>query len=195
MIIFLNGTSSAGKTTLSRALQQAYPTPLLYLGVDLFCGLLPAKYLWYAEQADQGVAIKKDENGTVRVVSGPIGKHLFETVPHIARTFVDRGHDLIIDEVLDRPEYFEHYQSVLSGHPLYFIKVHASNDMLDQREKDRGDRTIGMARSQAQVVHNHGYEYDFAVNTGTCSPEQCAQQIIAFIEQHPAQPLRRAHHR
>ena len=41
MIILLNGSSSAGKTTLTRALQQHHKNPLLALGIDLFCDMLP----------------------------------------------------------------------------------------------------------------------------------------------------------
>ena len=35
-VIILNGGSSAGKTTLARALQSALPGPWLLLGIDLF---------------------------------------------------------------------------------------------------------------------------------------------------------------
>lgn len=42
-IIVLNGTSSAGKTSLATALQDALlPTPYLSLGFDLFMAMLPA---------------------------------------------------------------------------------------------------------------------------------------------------------
>jgi chloramphenicol 3-O-phosphotransferase len=34
VIILLNGTSSAGKTTLAKALQDALPTPYLVIGID-----------------------------------------------------------------------------------------------------------------------------------------------------------------
>lgn len=41
-IILLNGTVSAGKTTLARALQEVMAEPYLYLGADFpFCGGRP----------------------------------------------------------------------------------------------------------------------------------------------------------
>ncbi|MBS0585452.1 MAG: hypothetical protein JSR76_04015 [Verrucomicrobia bacterium] len=36
MIIFLNGTSSAGKTSVAKKIQELYPEPLLHMGIDSF---------------------------------------------------------------------------------------------------------------------------------------------------------------
>jgi chloramphenicol 3-O phosphotransferase len=42
-IIYLNGPSSAGKTTLARALQERLPEPYLYLSIDTLIELMPSK--------------------------------------------------------------------------------------------------------------------------------------------------------
>ena len=44
-IVLLNGTSSSGKTTLVRALQDRLPDPWLELGIDRFVFALPRRYL------------------------------------------------------------------------------------------------------------------------------------------------------
>ena len=44
-MIVLNGGSSAGKSSLARALQDTLPGPWLTLGVDTFIGTLPASML------------------------------------------------------------------------------------------------------------------------------------------------------
>jgi len=44
-IIFLNGTSSSGKSTLIKGLQAALDEPFLELGLDKFIWMLPKRYL------------------------------------------------------------------------------------------------------------------------------------------------------
>lgn len=45
VLILLNGTSSAGKTTLAKALQDALPTPYLLVGIDTVVFALPGRYV------------------------------------------------------------------------------------------------------------------------------------------------------
>ena len=44
-IIFINGTSSSGKTSIVRALQDMLKEPYLEAGIDKFIWMLPARYL------------------------------------------------------------------------------------------------------------------------------------------------------
>jgi chloramphenicol 3-O-phosphotransferase len=43
-IIFLNGTSSAGKTTLAHAIQEESQQPYLLAGIDSFFAMVPEKW-------------------------------------------------------------------------------------------------------------------------------------------------------
>ena len=43
-IIFLNGVSSSGKTTLAKSLQERLTEPFFWLASDTFIGMLPEKY-------------------------------------------------------------------------------------------------------------------------------------------------------
>lgn len=40
-IIYLNGPSSSGKTTLAKALQHAFEEPFLHVGIDKIIGWMP----------------------------------------------------------------------------------------------------------------------------------------------------------
>jgi chloramphenicol 3-O phosphotransferase len=51
-IIILNGTSSAGKTSILTALQSILAEPYLHAGLDTFCKMLPLRYLWGPEWAE-----------------------------------------------------------------------------------------------------------------------------------------------
>ncbi len=42
-IIYINGPSSSGKTTLAKALQQEFDQPFLHIGIDRVIGMMPEK--------------------------------------------------------------------------------------------------------------------------------------------------------
>ena len=61
-IIYLNGPSSSGKTTLAKALQQAFEEPFLRVAVDHIIGWMPEKVNdWTGKEAPLGYSWKKSE--------------------------------------------------------------------------------------------------------------------------------------
>lgn len=44
-IIYINGPSSSGKTTLAKALQQVFDQPFLHIGIDRVIGMMPVKFI------------------------------------------------------------------------------------------------------------------------------------------------------
>ena len=74
--------------------------------------------------------------------------------------------------------------------PAYFVAVRCPLDVLEQREQQRQDRTLGQARAQLDLVHAHGV-YDLEVDTSLASPEQCAQQVVELLQSgNPPQAFR-----
>jgi chloramphenicol 3-O phosphotransferase len=51
-------------------------------------------------------------------------------------------------------------------------------DVLEERERKRGDRDIGLARWLYDRVHQ-GIRYDLEIDTSFADPAKCAQQIRA----------------
>ncbi len=45
-ILFLNGTSSSGKTSLIKAIQEKFDEPFLDMGLDKFIWMLPKRYFY-----------------------------------------------------------------------------------------------------------------------------------------------------
>jgi chloramphenicol 3-O phosphotransferase len=64
--------------------------------------------------------------------------------------------------------------------PAYLIGVRCSLEVLEQRERERRDRTLGQARAQFERVHAHGL-YDFEVDTSTDSLADCTSQIATYL--------------
>jgi chloramphenicol 3-O phosphotransferase len=54
--------------------------------------------------------------------------------------------------------------------------VHAPLNVLEERERQRGDRLIGLARWQYDRVHE-GMTYDLEVDTASVSALECAELI------------------
>jgi chloramphenicol 3-O phosphotransferase len=91
------------------------------------------------------------------------------------------GNHVIADHVLVEPAWLRECIHVFGELPAFFVGVRCPLDVLEQREKERRNRTWGQAKAQFGVVHAHG-TYDLEVDTSISSPEECARQIKARIE-------------
>jgi chloramphenicol 3-O phosphotransferase len=91
-----------------------------------------------------------------------------------------QGNNLIIDEVMLGADDRADYDQLLAEFALFVVGVFAPLDVLEERERQRGDRMIGLARWQYKRVHA-GITYDFVVNTCTLSPMECPERIKARL--------------
>ncbi|MBT4594291.1 hypothetical protein HOD08_00220 [bacterium] len=189
MFIFLNGTSSSGKTSIARALQRLYPTPLLYSGIDAFFNMVPEKYVGRQDDARVGYFFQEsqDEHGPITYMhSGSEGQKMHSAMAYYIRMFLEAGNDMVIDEVLvGGKEGLEWYRKALGTHAGYFIGVKCKLDEVQQRERKRTDRHQNHARPQFKVVHSHGLQYDVEVDTTELSPEAAARKIYNYVKKAP----------
>ncbi|WP_205128715.1 phosphotransferase-like protein [Burkholderia ubonensis] len=65
---------------------------------------------------------------------------------------------------------------MLSGFNLLVVGVVAPLEVIEERERNRGDREIGLARWQYQRVHAD-MKYDLVVDTSVCTPREAALHI------------------
>jgi chloramphenicol 3-O phosphotransferase len=72
----------------------------------------------------------------------------------------------------------------LQGYDVTLVEVRCSLDELEQRERERGDRPVGLARSQ-EIVYAHG-EHDIAVDTTSAGPQECAVTIVNSLSAVPS---------
>lgn len=96
-IILLNGTTSAGKTTIGRALQEVMDDPWLLSGFDHFQAALPPGFVTIAEALDETSEglLAIDGDGSLREIrSGPfatITENPNETFPGVLAVYDDGG--------------------------------------------------------------------------------------------------------
>jgi len=164
-IIFLNGVSSAGKSTLAKALQDSLDEPYYLLANDTFCDMSPEKF------------IDIDIMGTYRrALSG---------LHHTIRAFSDAGIHTIVDHVMVKSDAcLGECLELLHDHPVLFVHVTCPLEELRRRELERGDRGIGQAESQLAGLEPQDTIYDITVDTFHQAAEECAQQIRAAVA-HP----------
>ena len=79
------------------------------------------------------------------------------------------GINVIVDEVLLGEDDWKGWQDQLGGLDVMWVAVTPDLDVVEQRERDRNDRMIGLARSQHDVVHRHAV-YDVRVDTAVMDP-------------------------
>ncbi|MBI2257119.1 MAG: chloramphenicol phosphotransferase [Proteobacteria bacterium] len=173
-IIILNGVGSVGKTSIAKALQEITPTPLLHVSMDVFCEMLPPAYFDHPDGM-RFVIEEADGKPSVAIHSGPVIERLMDGMRHAIAALASRGNDLIVDDVMlgDEPD---EYRRLLAPYRVHWVGVMAGLDLLEAREKSRGDRMIGLARWQFDRVHA-GRHYDLEIDTGDLTAEQAAKRI------------------
>jgi len=192
-LILVNGPSSAGKTTLCRALQAAIEQPYLVVGFDDFIFMSASRYYRGADTAQQserdkwtalGAELVKtsppDAPVSVTARFGPVFRCLLNAIAPTVRTLIDHGNPVIFDHVLHDRSMYESYLAATVGLDVFTVGVTCPLDVLERRERERGDRVLGRARGLAEVVHSF-CTYDIMVDTGVMTTEACVKKILDVL--------------
>ncbi|GID43109.1 hypothetical protein Aca07nite_03840 [Actinoplanes capillaceus] len=86
------------------------------------------------------------------------------------------GNDVIMDHPLSERWRVADLLETLAGYDVTLVEVRCSPEELERRDRERGDRPIGLALSQTLVYANG--EFDIVVDTTATSPEECAKRIV-----------------
>lgn len=170
-VVFLNGTSSSGKTTLAKALQERLPEPYMYVSLDNFFHMYPEKYLNPTNQDEAMILARL----IPAVVSG-----FHKSIASLAQS----GNHILVDHVLEENGWLNECVENWKGLEVLFVGVKCPLEIAEQRERERGNRNIGTARYQLERVHAHGL-YDIEVDTSVLNVEECVTRITALINDKP----------
>ena len=173
-IVLLNGVGSAGKGSIAKALQTITTEPFLHVEMDAFLQMLPAASFGHPDGLTFET-VQEDGRPSVIIRTGPVAERAFRGMRHAVAAMAAQGNNLIVDDVLLGSEKAQ-YPELLSAFDLFLVGVFAPLDVLEARERQRGDRLVGLARWQYDRVHKD-MTYDLEVDTGSATPMECATLI------------------
>ncbi|MFD6877713.1 MULTISPECIES: chloramphenicol phosphotransferase CPT [unclassified Streptomyces] len=172
-VIVLNGGSSSGKSGIVRCLQDVLPDPWLALGTDTLVDAMPASM----RASDAGIEFAPDGAVTVGPAFRTLEAAWIAGVAAMARA----GARVIVDEVfLGGADSQRRWQQALRDVRVLWVGVRCDGAVAAGREVARGDRVVGMAVSQAELVHR-GVTYDLEVDTTHAEALECARTIAAHV--------------
>jgi chloramphenicol 3-O phosphotransferase len=160
-IIFLNGTSSSGKSSIAEELLRILDTPYFHLPVDAFNAMRARRDL-APEQLE--IVLERTVLGFHRAVAG----------------MAAAGNDIVVDHVLRERSWLLDCLTLFAPYDVVFVGVRCPLLELERRERVRGDRQPGRAAYQFDRVHSHGL-YDVECDTSTSTPQDCAAQITTIL--------------
>jgi len=172
----LNGTSSSGKSSLAKALQDLMEAPYLHVCVDTFEEMVPSR-----PEVPDGSA------------EHPVFNRMLSGFHHSIAALARCGNNLIVDHVLiqetESANWVTECLSLIAEFEVSLIGVHCPLDELERREEARGDRPDGLARWQFPRMHGR-VAYDLEVDTSQGTPSECAKQIGDALRHCPRSGLR-----
>ncbi|MFC5642904.1 chloramphenicol phosphotransferase CPT family protein [Kitasatospora cinereorecta] len=165
LIIFLNGTSSSGKSSVAKELLATLDGASFHLPVDAFHAMR-SKH-GYTE-ADLPEVLRRTWMGFHRAVAG----------------MAAAGNTVVVDHLFSQPWRLDDCLALFPAEDVVLVGLHCPLDELERRERERGDRPPGLAAQQIGPVHSHGV-YDLEVDTSVLSPAECARRIRDFLPDRP----------
>lgn len=158
VILYINGVSSAGKSSACRYLMSLLRQPAIYLSLDQFHNALCDTYA-----TDDWKLYNKECYGLHRT----------------AKVWHSLGLNVVIDNVLETEKLAQDAVTVLPD--AVFVGFHASLETLLAREKLRQRHHYKLVRYQFERVHQH-VAYALEIDTEKSSAEQIAEQLYQFIQ-------------
>ncbi|MCB1118719.1 MAG: methyltransferase domain-containing protein [Chlamydiia bacterium] len=185
-IIFINGPSSTGKSTLAKALQDNLEMPFLHIGVDKIIEMMPDKLNnWEGGEAPLGFSWKPSEdpvgNPTQTLNVGPFAEKMLQTYKEVVLTLAKMGHYILVDNVSFGKEELDPWRETLKDYPVLYVGLHTPLPILEEREKMRPNRIGGSARDQYFRTHK-GVTYDIEFDTSQVPLELIVDTIKKHLQ-------------
>ncbi len=168
-VIFLNGVTSCGKTTVAECVKAMCSEPVYVFSNDIFHNMVSQR------------VYEKHESAFWHFVADTITAQYYA-----ARGCVDAGFTVLIDGMLlDLPEYVERFgrrnielvNGIFAGCDFTLIDLTCPADELRRRNIARGDRGVNQSDEQLSFM-TKDYRADLTFDVMTVMPDETAEAIL-----------------
>ncbi len=168
-LIFLNGVTSCGKTTVAECLKAMCSEPVYVFSNDIFHNMVSER------------AYRNHESAFWNFVADTITAQYYA-----ARGCVDAGFTVLIDGMLlDLPEYVDRFgkrnielvNEIFRGCDFTLIDLTCPPDELRRRNIARGDRGVNQSDEQLSFMTKE-YPADLTFDVMTVMPDETAEAIL-----------------
>jgi chloramphenicol 3-O phosphotransferase len=165
LVIFLNGTSSSGKSSIAAELLPILDEPYFHLPVDAFHAMRSPVPI---DPGHLDTVLHRTWRGYHRAIAG----------------MAAAGNNVVVDHILSAEWRLRDCLSLFVPEDVVLVGVHCPPEELERRERDRADRPRGLAAAQLKQVHAHGV-YDIECDTSRWDAGECARRIRDFLPGRP----------
>jgi len=168
-VIFLNGVTSCGKTTVAECVKAMCSEPVYVFSNDIFHNMVSPR------------VYEKHESAFWHFVADTITAQYYA-----ARGCADAGFTVLIDGMLlDLPEYIERFgkrnielvNEIFAGCDFTLIDLTCPPDELRRRNIARGDRGVNQSDEQLSFMTKE-YHADLTFDVMTTMPDETAEAIL-----------------
>jgi chloramphenicol 3-O phosphotransferase len=146
----------------------------MLIGIDDVLSKLPVQWLDLGLADGRGVHSRDglwfdDTERGLRLRVGPRGRRLLDAYHRWVSDAVRAGMNVIVDDVVVDRATYDNWCDVLGDLEPTWVAVRCAPEITEARERERGDRPVGMASAQRDIVHAD-IDYAVQIDTGELSP-------------------------
>lgn len=182
LVLVLDGPTMVGRTTTLHALQRAWPQvrsgPLLEAGLDAAVHSFGPTAARWAELVLPSVPPSDAEQP--RVTWGPLGRELVAGMHRVAAAWARSGMDVAMDHSLFNHATVVDLHAALEGLEVVHVGLVCDPDVLDDREREVGSPTRGLAVAQLRA-HRAEVRPDLVLDTTEATTEELVEVILDVV--------------
>jgi len=181
-LVLIVGTSSSGKTSVSRVLQKMFDDHYLLASTDAFFQMV---------NPDWGGGLAKPlshkgfryirEGSKLRVFPGSVGLRLLAGITQAMRTLLDEGVNIVYDEMIQTDAHWEMWKKVLGQVDATVVHLYADIDVLNVREEGRGRAPKLHGLAHGHLALNDVAPVDISIDTSGLGVQEVAERIYHLL--------------
>jgi chloramphenicol 3-O phosphotransferase len=183
-VVFVNGASSAGKTSLIKAMQQIAPVPYLHVGLDHCFATVPEPWAGGGQGRFQAKGFAYQQFGPGRdglpragISYGPDGAAIMSAYRRSLVTLIERGCRLAVDEMLLDADIGADYVRLFQPFDVQYVLMTAAPDCLEARCVARNYQP-GFGRWSMKAGDHLPRAYDVEFGSQSRSSAECAAELV-----------------